>query len=316
MTSTTPDASAVPVVLLLFKRPALTAQLLERLRAVKPSLILAVADGPRPDHPEEQEACARVRDLVKSEIDWPATVRTEYAEANLGLRHRVSSGLNWAFGQVEEAIILEDDCLPHPDFFRFCAELLDYYRHDTRVGVVAGVNFQSPSFSRAASYYFSKYPHCWGWATWKRAWRYFDLEASSWPALKAGGLLHHLFQEPAETEYWSRIFDEVHAGKRNSWAYPWLLACWQQSLLSVIPAVNLVSNVGSGEAATHCADSPLLHRPAAPMVFPLRHPANVVMDSDADDYCQRNVFGSIQPAGWRAKLRRFLFQKSRMIGVA
>jgi hypothetical protein len=308
MTPAIPDASAVPVVLLLFKRPALTAQLLERLRAVKPSLILAVADGPRPGHPEEQEACAQVRELVKTKIDWPATVRTEYAEANLGLRRRVSSGLNWAFGQVDEAVILEDDCLPHPDFFRFCAELLDYHRLDTRVGVIAGVNFQPPSFSRAASYYFSKYPHCWGWATWKRAWRYFDLEASSWPALKAGGLLNHLFPDPAEAEYWRRIFDEVHAGKLNSWAYPWLLSCWGQNLLAVLPTVNLVTNAGGGADATHCAGSQLLHRPAIPMAFPLRHPANVLADFQADDYSQRVIFGTVRPRGWRARLRRFLEQ--------
>jgi len=306
MPSISPVASAVPVVLLVFNRPALTAQLLERLRAVKPSDILVVADGPRPDHPEDQEACAQVRELVRNKIDWPATVRTEYAETNLGLRRRVSSGLNWAFQQVEEAVILEDDCLPHPDFFRFCAELLEYYRLDTRVGVIAGVNFQPPSFSRAASYYFSKYPHCWGWATWKRAWRLFDLEASLWPALKTGGLLNHLFPDPLEAATWEDIFDRVHAGKVNSWAYPWLLACWGQSLLSVIPAVNLVSNVGGGESATHCADSPLLHRPTVPMVFPLRHPANVLADFQADDYCQRAVFGAVKPRGWRARLRRFL----------
>ena len=307
MASDPTAASAVPVVLLVFKRPALTAQLLDRLRAVKPSNILVVADGPRPDHPEEAEACAQVRDVIKNRIDWPAGVRTDYAETNLGLRRRVSSGLNWAFEQVEEAVILEDDCLPHPDFFRFCAELLDCHRRDTRVGVIAGVNFQPPSFSREASYYFSKYPHCWGWATWKRAWRLFDLEASLWPALKAGGLLNHLFPNPLEAGYWERIFDKVHAGQANSWAFPWMLSCWSQSLLSIIPSVNLVTNAGGGEDATHCEGSPLLHRPAVPMAFPLRHPANVLPDFQADDYSQRVVFGAVRPKGWR-RLRRFLDQ--------
>jgi hypothetical protein len=306
MPSNTPAACAVPVVLLVFKRPALTAQLLECLRSVKPSTILVVADGPRHDHPEESEACARVHDLIKNRIDWPAIVRTDYAGTNLGLRRRVSSGLNWAFEQVEEAIILEDDCLPHPDFFRFCAELLDYHRHDTRVGVIGGVNFQPPSFSRAASYYFSKYMHCWGWATWKRAWRLFDLEAALWPALKAGGLLGHLFPDPLEAEYWRRIFDEVHAGQSNSWAFPWLLSCWEQSMLTILPTVNLVTNAGGGPDATHCADSPLLHRPALPMVFPLRHPVNVLADFQADDYSQRTIFGAVRPKGWRARLRRYL----------
>ncbi len=301
-----PVASAVPVVLLVFKRPALTARLLDRLRSVRPSTILVVADGPRPDRPDEKEACAQVRELIASRIDWPATVRTDYAATNLGLRRRVASGLDWAFQQVEEAIVLEDDCLPHPDFFRFCAELLDYHRHDTRLGVIAGVNFQPPSFSRPASYYFSKYPHCWGWATWKRAWRLFDLEAALWPALKAGGLLQHLFPDPGQAEYWSRIFDDVHAGRANSWAFPWLLSCWAHSLLSIIPTVNLVTNLGGGADATHCAESPLLHRPAGPMVFPLRHPVNVLPDFPADDYSQRFVFGAVPPKGWRARLRRLL----------
>jgi hypothetical protein len=292
--------------LLAFNRPALTEQLLERLREVKPSLVLVVADGPRAGHPDDSAACARVRELIKSRIDWPATVRTEYAETNMGLRRRVSSGLNWAFQQVEEAVILEDDCLPHPDFFRFCAELLEYYRHDTRVGVIAGVNFQPSAFTREASYYFSKYPHCWGWATWRRAWRLYDAEAALWPVFKAAGALKHLFPNPLEAGYWTWVFDTVHNGDCDSWAFPWTLTCWGQSMLTVLPVVNLVTNNGDGPDSTHRTENPLLHRPANPMVFPLRHPGNVLADFQADDYTQRHIYGAIEPKGWRAKLRQFL----------
>jgi hypothetical protein len=295
MTENAPSpACPAPVVLLVFNRPVQTRQLLEAVRRARPPLVLVVADGPRPAVPGDDAACAEVRALVDQEVDWDAKVLKNYAAANLGLRRRVSSGLAWAFEQVEQAIILEDDCLPDPTFFRFCAELLHCYQYDTRVGVISGNNFQPPGFACQRSYYFSRYNHCWGWATWRRAWQFFDASMKEWPELRPTGWLDGLFPDPAQAAYWRALFDGVCEGRLNSWAYAWTFACWSQSLLTILPRANLVSNIGFDSTGTHTtnAANPLAQLPSVPMPFPLTHPSSVVLHYAADDYTQRHIFGS------------------------
>jgi len=298
--------ASTPVVLLVFNRPRLTARMLGAVRAAKPELVLVVGDGPRDTHPEDKARCAEVRQAVEKGIDWETKVLTNFSEGNLGCRERVSSGLTWAFEQVERAIILEDDCVPNLGFFRFCSELLQRYQDDSRIGCVTGDNFQPPGFQLEKSYYYSRYPHCWGWASWRRAWKFYDNAMKHWPELKRIHWLSGLFSNPLHARYWEEIFDRTYTRQVDSWAYVWTYSCWSQSMLSTLPTVNLVTNVGGGGDATHCVDGPLLHRPAVPMIFPLRHPVNVLADFQADDYSQRFVFGACRPKGWRAWLPRFL----------
>ena len=290
-----------PVVLLVFSRPEQTRRVLEQVRLARPSVLLVVADGPRLDRPGEVQACAAVRRLVEEMVDWHPRLLTNYAEKNMGLRQRVSSGLTWAFEQVDRAIILEDDCVPHPGFFRFCGKLLDLYEHDSRVGVISGGNFQPAEFTCAESYYFSRYNHCWGWATWRRAWKLFDAQMQNWPLLRDSKWLEGVFPDPGHANYWSGIFEKVHRRQIDSWAYAWTFSCWSQSLLTVIPGRNLVSNIGFGEGSTHTTDasSPWSNLPAPGLEFPLRHPVCVSRNHDADDYTQRFVVEGSAQKGWR-----------------
>ncbi len=292
-----PGVDTAPVVLLVFNRPHHTRKLLEQVRLARPPVLLVIADGPRPGMAGEQEACAEVRSLFEEMVDWGPKVLRQYARENLGLRRRVSSGLGWAFEQVDRAIVLEDDCVPHPGFFRFCSELLECYAQDTRVGVITGDNFQAPGFKCPYSYYFSKFPHCWGWASWRRAWRHFDEKMSLWPELKASGWLRGLFPEAGQARYWEEKLDGVYERRINSWAFCWTFACWSQGLLTATPKVNLVSNIGFGSDSTHCQDpaSPMANLTTQAMEFPLRHPPGVVLDYRADEYTQRTVFGSAAP---------------------
>lgn len=301
-----PGADIAPVVLLVFKRPEPTARLLACLREVKPQVVFVVADGPRPDVSGETESCARVRQLIDRGIDWPARVVKDYADLNLGARERVSTGLSWVFGQVDRAIVLEDDCLPHPTFFRFCSELLEHYRHDTRVSAVSGDRFLPASFPIDTSYYFSRYTHSWGWATWRRAWRFYDDEMRHWPELRDSGWLEAMFPHPLEAALWREIFDSVHQRREDAWDYPWTYACWRQNLLAVVPAVNLVTNIGTGEDASNTKGAePLKHNlPAVAAEFPLVHPDAMVRHHVADDWTQLRVFGRAKDRTWRGRLVR------------
>ena len=209
---------------------------------------------------------------------------------NSGLKQRVVSGLEWVFNDFEEAIILEDDCLPDPTFFNFCQELLSRYRDDDRIVAVSGNNFQNGHVRTPYSYYFSKFFHCWGWASWRRTWKRFDALMSSWPAYRASGNLGFLSDAPGEESYWERMFDAAHRGQIDAWSYAWQYACWQDFGWTVLPERNLVSNIGFDEDATHTRRkiSRLANLPTEP-IPELNHPPFLVRHKEADLFTHRRV---------------------------
>jgi len=272
-----------PVVFLIFRRPDLTARVFEQIRLAKPTKLFIVADGPR--NKEEAALCEQTRQVVEG-VDWECEVYKNYSEVNLGCRQRVSSGLDWAFEQVEEAIILEDDCLPHPCFFRYCDELLTYYREDERIWCISGDNFQDDQQRGDGSYYFSRYNHCWGWATWKRCWKYFEEDLQTWPSFRDNDFIQCIFDDPVEATYWTKIFDQLFENNEpNTWDYQWTYTCWKNSGLTILPNVNLVSNIGFGAESTHTNDlkSPLANMPTQ-QISEIIHPIFFVRNKIADNY--------------------------------
>lgn len=275
----------LPVVLMLYRRPAHTARVLAAIRAYAPRELILIADGPRPG---EEQLVAAARAAAEA-VDWPCTITRDYAPFNLGLRQRVERGLHTVFAAHEHAIILEDDCVPHPDFFAYCTALLDYYVNDEQVMAIAGDHFQ-PRPYRGASYYFSRYPHCWGWATWRRAWQQYDGAMHEWAQLRDRAWLEQILGDRRAARIWARIFDQVYAEQIDSWAFRWTYSCWRQQGLTALPAVNLVRNIGGGAEASNTANSPFMDRPVQALGFPLRHPPTVERNIRADAYTQRAMF--------------------------
>jgi hypothetical protein len=277
-----------PIIFIIFRRPNLTARVFEVIRQAQPRKLLVVADGPR--YAAEAILCQKTRSITEK-IDWECEVLRNYSETNLGSRGRVSSGLNWAFEQVEAAIILEDDCLPHASFFRYCETLLEYYRDDQRVMVVSGNNFQNGQQRTPYSYYFSKYNHCWGWATWRRAWKYWEMNSEKWIEFRNSGLISTVCNDVSEAKYWQDIFDRIFfEEKPDAWDYPWTFACWSQGGLTALPKVNLVSNIGFGSEATHTLeDSPCANLSISD-VGEIIHPPFILQHQEADQYTFENFF--------------------------
>jgi hypothetical protein len=282
---------STPVIFLIFRRPDVTSQVFERIRAAKPTKLLVVADGPR--NAQEAPLCEQAR-KVTEQIDWGCQVLRNYSDINLGCRDRVSSGLSWAFAQVEEAIILEDDCLPDITFFQFCEDMLVRYREDTRVMSIAGTNIQS-NFSLDSSYFFSRFALMWGWATWRRAWKLYDYEMLAWPSLRKTRWLYSIGVGKELFRWcWNTNFDRVYSGEVNTWDYQWIYTCWREHGLTILPSVNLVKNIGFGNDATHTrVDHPVLSMlTEKQMNWPLKHPNQVEIIYEADEFISKNWFGA------------------------
>jgi len=300
---------ATPVALFLFNRPETTVRVFEAIRAARPRRLLVVADGPRSDRVGEAERCAQAR-AVLERVDWPCQLSTDLAPANLGCRRRLASGLDWIFGQVEEAIVLEDDCLPHPSFFPYAEALLARYREDDRIGVIGGVNFQVHPLRERASYAFTRYPLIWGWASWRRAWRAYDEKLTRWPALRQAGWLTDVLGDEHAQRHWTSIFDRVHRGEIGTWDYQLTLMLWAENQLSILPARNLVSNIGFTGDGTHLSDSGhwLANLPALELPLPLVHPLAVTRDLASDRALEERVFSGPRPPPrpWPSRLLRRL----------
>jgi hypothetical protein len=282
-----------PVVMMVFNRPDLTRLAFREVAETKPRKLLVIADGPRASRPGEDLLCSQVCSIFKG-VDWPCEVLTHFADSNLGCRERVISGLTWAFSQVEEAIILEDDCLPDQTFFVFCQELLERYRGDSRVSMISGHNCLPSRIKSNYSYHFSRVPHTgWGWATWCSAWQRYDRNLENWETVKQDGILSEIYSRNAEAEYWSGIFESMHLGTGpNTWDYQWVYTNLLNNLLSIRPSVNMVSNIGFGKDATHThdPDSEKARLQAHAMTFPLRHPPYMVPMRSFDDLDQQISF--------------------------
>ena len=300
-----------PVVLLGFNRPAETGRVFAAIREARPPRLLIVADGPRADRPDDGPLCAEVRRIVE-QVDWPCEVQHNYSGINLGCRQRVASGLDWVFEQVEEAIILEDDCLPHPSFFRFCEELLSKYRHDERIMMISGDNFQFGINRTSYSYYFSRYSHIWGWASWRRSWEKYDILMKLWPEIRDGGWLHDVFIRNNVIKYWEKSFEDTYNGLIDTWDHQFTFACIVNNGLSIVPNMNLVSNIGFNFGATRtkskCRFSDMR---TEEMLFPLVHPHHIIRNAKADKYTENLQFTS--SILLKRILRHFYYEMQNML---
>lgn len=277
--------STPAILFIVFSRPDTTKRVFEEIRRAKPGRLYVAADGPRPERPGEKQRCDEVRSIITN-IDWPCELKTFFRDENHGCGEQVTDAIGWFFEHEEEGIILEDDCLPSASFFSFCAELLERYRTDSRVMMIGGNNLEPGHLrEREYSYTFSKLTYIWGWATWRRAWKLHDFQMPMFSEVDEKGYLLPDYCSIYERDLFQYVFGKMYTGndpltsRRNIWDYQWQFACRIHSGLVIVPAVNLVSNIGFGEHATSVsADSPGQGLKAEEMEFPMVHPEFVMVE--------------------------------------
>jgi GT2 family glycosyltransferase len=313
---------AVPVLLLVFNRPDHVLRQIEVLGNMDISCLYVAADGPRPDRQGELERCDEVRELIRN-AGLPFPVKTLFQTTNLGCGLGVTTGISWFFQNVDAGVILEDDCIADPSFLPFCEGLLDRYFDDERIMMISGNNFLPHQTSQMDSYSFLRASGIWGWASWSRAWDQFDYGMTEWPQLRRSKWLLDLCHGLKAAElYWRDIFDEVYAGRIDSWAYRWNYSRWRDGGLVISPPLNLVRNIGFDESSTHTDQTPSWyeHVRHGNMQMPLAHPIAVIADPSVEIFHDRYIHDvdlralptyrrivaiSLRRVGLLTKLRRF-----------
>src|SRR5581483_8073157 len=282
-----------PVAFFIYNRPDLTETVFQAIAAAKPKKFFVISDTAA--KPEDEESVQQCRQIIER-VDWDCDVIKKYPPQNIGPLHGVPDGVQWVFSQVEQCIFLEDDCLPDPSFFTFCESLLEYYRNDERIMHINGGNFLFDQIRIPDSYYFSRYMFTgYGWASWRRAWEKYDIDMGSLDEFGARGLWNSVFEDEEERQYWIHKLKEVQSRHLFSYCYPIFFTGWSQNGLSIMPSVNLVSNLGFRADAVHtntAYERMYLANIPRHRIDRITHPKFVVRDSAADRYLFQIYFGN------------------------
>lgn len=276
-------AQCAPVLLLTFNRPEQTFRVFEKIRSARPAQLFISSDGARKDRQDENYIVQDLRRDLLASIDWPCEVKTRFNAQNQGCKMAVSGAVSWFFDHVPAGIILEDDCVPASSFFSFCSELLAYYHHDERVMSISGTNLHGQTQYGDGDYYFSLLGDIWGWASWRRAWRFFDVRIKEWPEWRRLKKMLHPAKSVNDELY--TMFDAAASEQNHIWDYQWVFAHVSNGGLGIVSEMNLVQNIGFGADATNTT-KPELARifsvEAREIPFPLTHPSNMKAQVEAD----------------------------------
>jgi hypothetical protein len=280
---------STPILFIIFNRPTTTRIVFEHIRDRKPRQLFIAADGPRLTHHNDADYCQQARAVVDN-IDWPCVVHTLFHDKNLGCGRAVNTAISWFFSHVERGIILEDDCVPDPTFFDFCDTMLDRYNDDLRIMMIAGTSYLFNRVRSTNSYFFSRYYPVWGWATWRRAWQYYDFEIKEWAHDRQSYMLEQFFHNAKIVHFWSEYFDRIVRHELDTWDIQWTYACIKQKAFCIVPFNNLISNIGY--IGTHAIgiksfDQDIERRPIE--VPHLVHPKTVIACDGYDILMYKNM---------------------------
>lgn len=273
----------VPVLMILYNRPDHAWRVFDKIKELRPKSLFIAVDGAKPERTGDAQAVTMCQKLVDA-IDWPCQVKTLFREVNLGCKIAVSSAISWFFEHVEFGIILEDDCLPDSSFFNFCRELLLRYEMNERVMHIGGANLIPDQQWSSNSYIFTKICHIWGWATWRRAWKHYDVNMKSFPEDTKSSFINQQVSDKESIKYWKHVFAEAYNQEVDTWDYQWVYAIWKQQGLCVLPEHNLITNIGYDASATHTTlDSPFANMPTI-AINSIRHPEQVDENTVATEW--------------------------------
>ena len=280
----------IPILFLCYNRPKITNKTLKRIISYKPNKIYISVDGPKND-PKDRLKVTKVKNIINNLRKKNIKIIKKINLKNLGCKQSNLKAINWFFKNEKMGIIIEDDCLIEKDFLKFCKIMLEKYKYNKKIFCISGSNFQHKKIQKE-SYYYSKYNHCWGWATWRDRWRFNNSEITFWPKFKNSEQWNKLHQDNIEKKFWNKIFDNVFKNNIDSWAYPWTLSVWKKKGITVTPTSNLVKNIGFGYESTHSVflDKKLNYLNKSKLEKKFIYPRKIEINHTADQFVFVNHF--------------------------
>lgn len=281
----------LPLLIIIYNRPHNFQKLINTLKKIKPKNIYIACDGPKSNVMDKHNV-ALTREKIKF-IDWSCKVTTLFQKKNLGCKKGVITAIDWFFDNNEMGVILEDDCIPNDNFFKFCYELLNMYKNNHNIASIGGQHFMGNKHLIEESYFFSRHFHCWGWATWARSWNNFDPTMAKWKKFGSFTWLYKLCNKNLIfTYYWYKIFNDCYKNKIDSWAYRFLFYIISEKKLTILPSKNLVKNIGFGKSSTHTSQGNYYteNLELETMKFPLLHQTIFKPDVISDSWTDINIF--------------------------
>lgn len=277
-----------PVLFIIFKREDTTSRVFNRIREARPPRLYIAANSARIDRPDEIEKCKATRAVVEN-VDWPCEVHHLYRDNYLECGVSISSAITWFFEHEDQGIVLEDDILPHIDFFRYCDEMLERYKDDDRIQLIGGRNYLFDGYKSSVSYFMTSFGHIWGWASWKRVWKTYEYDITKIPRNEYKKRLYERLPKAAAKSYLN-AYDSVKNGSIDTWDYQFAVNRFYYERYSILPFVNMIENIGMNrEDAAHTTkrnDKEANYKSASP--YPLVHPSNLTVDKQLEILCMKN----------------------------
>jgi len=296
----------IPVLFIIFNRTELAIETFKSIKKYQPTELYIVADGARKGKEGEKEKCDYTRQTILKQIDWDCNIHKLFREENVGCGLSVSGGISWMFESENYGIVIEDDCSPSLDFFLLCEDLLPRYKDCDNIMQINGFNPVAAT-EEGSGYSFSRYPKIWGWATWKRAWAYFDISMKEWETYRNNNKMNKqfpLFERWIHQYVWNKYYEELqNVISPRAWGIQWSVSVFSRDGLCIVPDVNLIVNTGEGIDATNCdVVDPLISKcKLGKFIFPIQHPKKIGLNiktnrMDSNFYLQRKVSVRIQRA--------------------
>jgi hypothetical protein len=285
----------IPILIIGFNRPHIINKTFDCIRNAKPQKLYIAIDGPRQWKEEESDLVNKVKEIV-SQVNWTCDVKYKFSDENKGAEITVSSAISWVLSEEKYVIVIEDDIIAPFAFLRFAQEMLIKYQHESQITIVSGCNFTPIGTPNKEDYFFAKYGHSWGWATWKRAWEGFDLNLEIKEEHLQLEFLKSITNSNKEAKYYQRVFTQMknNGVGNNTWDYISLYRNRINNKLSIIPRVNLTSNIGV--YGLH-ADGKTKHhfRPFDEAFVVKQHPQQILCWNKYDIYHFKHYINNIAP---------------------
>lgn len=275
-----------PILLITFNRPSHTRKVLEVIRAQKPKQLFVFQDGAREKNENDAIKCSEVRNVISTLVDWDCDLKTYYSDVNLGCGTGPMTGIDWFFSNVEKGIVMEDDCLAHPDFFEYCEELLEKYNNGDNVEFINSTLYDN-RWSCEDSYGFSRYMVTGAWASWASVWKGFDLDLLSLDAKKFRKHCKNLLKNKIEADWWYFKVLEIQQdkSKKSYWDYQMQIHLFLHNAVTIHSKRNLISNIGFDAEGTHTLTNDGRGDKEVFPILPLNHPKEIIVDHKKDAYC-------------------------------